>query len=172
MAKVIVAWCDPCMNNEEHTPGNPFVVSLGVTMKPKEIDLCETHEKELLTPLRELLGEVGQPVGEGILPGMPATPASDAEKKDCPQCPPGRTLTREGLRGHMRKIHGMDRTAANDVVRDTFGGNARVQKPFSEQCPECKAAGVPVDESTYDTPQGFGAHRKAAHGVIGSGRTE
>lgn len=171
MAKVIVAWCDPCMNNEEHTPGQPVVISLD-GKKPVELDLCELHDKELLASLRELIGEVGQPVGEGILPGMPPTPASDAEKKDCPQCPPGRTLTREGLRGHMRKLHDMDRNAANDVVREVFGGSARTQKAFSEQCPECKAAGVPAEESTYDTPQGFGAHRKAAHGVTGSGRTE
>jgi hypothetical protein len=164
MAKVIVSWCDPCMVNDEHTPGNPFVVTLGATAKPKEIDLCETHEKELIAPLRELLGEVGQPVGSEQL-ALDVDP--DKTKKQCPQCSEERLLTREGLRGHLRKLHGVERSAANDVVRDIFG-NARIQKPFSEQCPECKEAGVPVAESTYDTPQGMGAHRKAVHGVDGT----
>lgn len=170
MAKVIVAWCDPCMNDDQHTPGQPVQISLD-GKKPVELDLCELHDKQLLASIRELISEAGQPV-DGALPGMPSPSSSGEDKADCPQCPPGRSLTREGLRGHMRKIHGMERQAANVVVRDTFGGNIRVQKPFSEQCPECKAEGVPADESTFDTPQGFGAHRKAAHGITGSGRSD
>lgn len=167
MAKVIVAWCDPCMNNDEHTPGQPVVISLD-GKKPVELDLCELHDKELLASLRELIGEAGQPVDQS-LPGMPASPAATAdEKRDCPQCPPGRSLTREGLRGHMRRLHGVERPRANEIVREVFGLGERTRKPFSEQCPECKAAGVPVDESTYDTPQGMGAHRKSAHGVDGA----
>lgn len=157
------------MLKDERNEARSIVIALD-GMKPKEIDLCELHDKELITPLRELIGEVGQPAGTEQL--MLPTGGSDLEKKDCPQCPPGRSLTREGLRGHMRKIHGMERTAANEVVRDTFGGTTRTRKPFSEQCPECKAEGVDILTSTYDTPQGLGAHRKSAHGVDGSGRTD
>lgn len=167
MAKEIVAWCDPCMAKDERNPARSVMISLD-GRKPVELDLCEVHDKELLADLRELIGEAGQPV-DGALPGMPAATSPAGEiRKDCPTCPPGRALTREGLRGHMRRTHDMTRDQANEVVRTTFGGTARVQKEFSEQCPECKEAGVPKSESTYDTPQGFGAHRKAAHGVTGS----
>ena len=170
MAKVIVAWCDPCMNSEEETPGKSFQVALGENAKPKEIDLCESHEKEFLAPLRELLGEVGQP----IMASQQLTLDVDSNKarKQCPKCPEERMLTREGLRGHLRKLHFIERAAANDIVRDVFGLE-RTHRPFSEPCPECKEAGdLPVEQYTYDTPQGLGAHRKSAHGVVGTGRAD
>lgn len=150
MAKVIVAWCDPHMANDEQVPGTSFVFSINEG-KPIEIDLCEQHEKEFISPLMELLEDSGQPVvleQKSVGPGGP--------KRPCGQC--GKELTREGMRKHYMTHHGMERPAAGDAVREIFGSVHG--RPAVRRCPECG------DE--FDTPQGMGAHRRSVHNVAGA----
>lgn len=53
----IVMTCDVCELASAKKEGQPFVIQLG-TLKPREIILCEAHEKKLLTPLAELLPDL------------------------------------------------------------------------------------------------------------------
>lgn len=162
MAKVIVAWCDPHMELDEQVPGESFQIALNGA-KPVEIDLCKEHEEELIAPLRELLGDLGQPVSKS----PQASTSGGSPKAPCSQPGCGKELSREGMRKHMMTQHGMERPAAGDAVRLVFGSVHGASVGIRE-CPECKAAGRSPEEYQFDTPQGLGAHRRSVHNVMGT----
>lgn len=140
------------MANDEQVAASSFQVGLDGN-KPVEIDLCEEHEKEFLLPLRELLGDVGQPVNR-----TPSVTGGGGPKKACTQPSCDKALTREGMRKHMVSQHQMDRRAAGDTVREVFG-SIRPGNVGTYVCPECK--------TEFDTPQGRGVHRRTVHGIKG-----
>lgn len=60
MAKEIVVWCDPCLDADQRTPSRE--VKIGLHGRWRTLDLCEQHEKELLTPLEQMVEAHGATV--------------------------------------------------------------------------------------------------------------
>lgn len=142
MAKEIVAWCDVCLQDEVQTTASTHQLTL--SGKTHELDLCETHDKELLEPIRLLLAEAGQPVQKQS--------KSDDGRVACSIC--GKQLkTRDTLSKHVRRMHSTDEQLAA-VSRTIEAEEAAGAKPYD--CPDC--------DSSFETPQGRGAHRSRAHG--------
>ena len=134
MAKelVILAWCDPCQDQDIKTEGQTY--TLGIDGKTLTIELCEKHAKPVLT-VRDLLLEYGQkpespgsaaalanhhPRGRGPrvsdsqrkLPYKPRQNPDDlpeAERLYCLLCERyfGHTT---GLQGHYERAHGITAT--------------------------------------------------------------
>lgn len=135
------------MANDEQVAGHSFQIAVNGA-KPVEVDLCEQHEKEFLSPLLELLDDSGQPVEQRAT-------TSVSGRKQCSMCE--KVLTREGLRKHLMTQHGIERRAAGDVVREIFGTPSNV-KVGERPCPDCG--------QKFDTPQGLGVHRRTKHGYV------
>lgn len=77
MSKEIIkrTWCDNHERQGIQEPGEERRIDLG--NGPRALDLCDPCDKELLEPLRELLGESGQPV---LTP--PAQPKKKLTRED------------------------------------------------------------------------------------------
>lgn len=146
-------WCDPCLADDVKTPGrelSPLQLPELTGKRPRVITLCEQHEKELYTPLVELLEEHGQPVDEeGNPTGKGRTPSSATpaymEPITCPDCG-HEAPNRSALSSHSRGQHGK-------TLGELLG------LPLPHVCPEC--------DYRSSRPQGLAAHRRQKHGVIG-----
>lgn len=168
MAKEIVTWCDACMAEDQHSPGHTVVIA--VDGKPQSVDLCTSHDDQLVKPLRVLMEEFGAPVelpaqsrpktGAKVSPGTAGNqhernvlmhqqtgvrkgkpPAGDRSNQ-CLWCP----LTYSGSASsgfgrHLRVVHGFD------GLREAFGGI----------CPVC-------GEGPYEM---MGAHVQRSHKDMG-----
>lgn len=152
MAKIIVAYCDgPNHDDDERVAGTPVRIALD-DAAAQEVDLCDDCRKELVSPLADLLADLGQPVQKATS----QSPSRNSVRKSCPEC--GSEFTRDGMRKHLRGFHDKEVMEVGNIVRSLFGSK-RHQAGQLLTCPECG------DE--FDTPQGRGAHRKQIHGVSG-----
>lgn len=156
MAREILVklWCDPCLAQDERVEGRelpPLLLPELTGRRPRVLTLCERHEKEVYTPIVELLEEHGQPVNEEGVPSSSGTLAPSLQPVNCPEC--GHTSpNRAALAGHARKRH--DKTLGEVLGEET---------PY--KCPECEAEG-----RTYASgrAQGLAAHRRQVHHVVGT----
>lgn len=157
MAKVIVAWCDPHMADDEQVPGKSFQIALD-GQKPVEVDLCEQHEKEFLTPLLLLLGEVGQPVVE-------PTAKVKVKRFTCPECQKGLS-SRDSFGKHLRNQHGKGLGEIEEVTASQEGVAPASAPEVTDAGPRPLAFPCPSCERSFETPQGRGAHRSSTHGYV------
>lgn len=84
MAKSIVTYCDVCLEEDEsYIEGRTIDDILIGRQKPKSVDLCERHEKQIVVPFLELMQRFGVGVnGRGPIPApsspSPVKPAATA----------------------------------------------------------------------------------------------
>lgn len=123
MAKEIVTWCDKHMAREEHVAATTFPLTFG--RDSYTIDLCEGCAKELITPLEELVRELGV-TEKSAAPAKPAKasaasepparqgrPSTHPEKllagpHPCPVCSADYTDRTQGALGqHLVTQHGL-----------------------------------------------------------------
>lgn len=139
MAKEVLihVWCDAHSAREEKVPGSTFTVALGG--KNRVIDLCETCEKELISPLAQLLDEFGAP------PEVDTASPAPAPKKRVKASPSGQRHEQIML---TASVTGIRHGRTPDGPRDA-------------QCLWC-----PMD---YAGGSGFLRHLKVVHGFQGLG---
>jgi uncharacterized C2H2 Zn-finger protein len=147
MVREIITWCSPCYANDVRTEGRS--VALAVDGRPQLVDVCETHDKEIVQPVRELLAAHGQPLERaGVEP-------TARERHRCPEC--GKLLkTRDTLSKHLRSMHGQS-------LKDALGDDDDDELPI-EVDESSKPYGCPDCARRFETPQGLGAHRNRSHG--------
>lgn len=152
-----LVWCDHCDALHDGLRADAVVTRVVlIDGKPKQLDLCEIGDKELVRPLLELLTSHGAPY-EGELaklgrtpqsgPGRPAgsttatpdwdarTPAGRPAWLRCPLCE--QPMKRGSLITHALGKHGVQRG------------------PLPTQCPDC--------DYTSEVVQSMGTHRFKAH---------
>lgn len=153
MAREIVTnvLCDLCLAEDVRAEARSFEV--GVDGKPRTIELCESHEVEVLKPMVDVLERFGH-----RLPSTAARPARAAAPALDPSAPRkgaepagGRDLaclacgslygTPSGLAGHMVGQHGMPKAATL-----TFA--------YGDRCPLCGHRG---------SARGLGMHTGSVH---------
>ena len=107
MAREEVIWCDPCKANDIEQRGVERTIALdgADAVTPA---LCETHQKEFITPIEELLTELGLVKAAKKQPSTPAAgrkPRSRGSKREtCQVC--GNTLKNHStLQTHIRATH-------------------------------------------------------------------
>lgn len=138
MAQEIVTWCDVCMREDQKVPGSAVVIALN-HMKPKALDLCETHVKELVDPLWTLLEEEARPLGgsEPTIPEEPSKPKKDSdywtEALEClvEGCDYS-TRRRGSMREHTMKEHDTTLPRLETIHGATIDG-----KRLKHTCPYC-----------------------------------
>lgn len=141
MAKQIITYCDPCLREETQVLATTVTIAIDGN-RPLMLDLCETHEKELVAPLYELLMDAGAPVR--------------ADELTCQSC--GKAYKkRESLRKHVERHHGAG-AAAPSSPQGQLDISSTGDEPKPYDCPDC--------DSSFSTPQGRGAHRSRAHGYV------
>lgn len=59
---IIAIWCDPC-HKENGAKVSGYTVSIQMVGKKATVDVCELHDKQLFTPLREALKAHGRRPG-------------------------------------------------------------------------------------------------------------
>jgi hypothetical protein len=153
MAREIVTLCDPCLAEDTRSTGRS--IEIAVDGKSRSVELCESHEAELLKPLLDVLGRFGQRVvltaPAGSRTPRPAAPIDpDATRKGKPPAGP-RDLTclvcpatygsASGLGLHYVAEHGAPKRATMSSV-------------YGPRCPLCGHTGA---------PNGLGAHTGALH---------
>lgn len=151
---VINPWCDPCYEADERVLGEEVTLAFGDLgrMRPRVMLLCERHRKEFYDPLRELAEKFGDTSGEAptVKPsgrkGVGGRPS--VADLTCPEC--GHvTPSKDALRSHARSSH--DKSLA-ELKGDEL--------PF--ECPDCSRR--------FENAQGVAAHRRSAHGVVGTSK--
>jgi hypothetical protein len=146
MAREIVVHCDVDMRTGARVAGATYTLDLG--RGPREIDLCEAHAKELVTPLQLVVDDLGsKPItptapqagrrsGAATATSLDRLVTSDARhgkppagerSEPCPFCPLDYT-TMTSIVTHCRNKHGFDPKA---TTADIFG----------RTCPICGAGG-------------------------------
>lgn len=147
MVREIITWCSPCFAEDVREQATTVVVALDGG-KPRALDVCERHNKELVEPLRELLAELGQLVD-------PASSHSSSEHV-CSIAGCGKSYkSGQSLGKHMRRVHNMamgDQSSPAEPLPD--------ESHMRHQCPEEGC------DRGFDTPQGLGAHRSRLHGYV------
>lgn len=152
--------CDPCkadgIYNVEAETLPPVTVGHGKGVKPRVLDMCERHRKELYDPLAELLERDGrnedgsrrrrkpapvqaEPEPE---PELPEPQRTHVESHICPTCSRSDFKTDASMRQHSTRVHGIKLEPAD------------AQGTLENMCPDC-------DEGPY---KNLGAHRARAHG--------
>lgn len=156
-------WCDRCAQDDQWVEAREMPpITIG-QKKARILLLCEMHEKELITPLDELLTDMGQIVDTPAR-GMqaPRTYRSGSYPCPVPDCvkhdnPFGHE---QSLRGHARKMH--DATIGELVTEHGRPEGAADVPIFAAPdevypCPEC--------ERKFNKASALGRHRLAKHGV-------
>jgi len=159
VARQIVTLCDPCLADEVRAEGRTVEVVLDG--KARSVELCVTHEAELLKPLADVLAEFGvkagtgtshvlraprrtgstttAPPGEATRTGKTPTGPRDLE---CLAC--GATYaSATGLAGHLASEHGQPKAATLSVA-------------YGDRCPLCGLTAA---------PKGLGRHTGGIHGL-------
>lgn len=57
MAREIVVLCDPCLAEDVRSTGR--TIEIAIEGKSRSVELCETHEAEIVKPLLDVLGRFG-----------------------------------------------------------------------------------------------------------------
>jgi hypothetical protein len=97
------------MDHDERAEGQEF--TLTIDRYTRKIAVCEVHEKEIVTPLREMLERLGQQPDEGVRPtarpkgaGKMHAPTDLGVECKFPGC--GETsISSAGLTQHLRNRH-------------------------------------------------------------------
>jgi len=138
MARQIVTLCDVCLGEDARTEGRTVEVTLDG--KSRTVELCETHEAQLLKPLADVLAEFGAKAGAGTShvvrtprrrtadAGEPVIrrgkePASGERDLECLACGAS-YASAAGLAGHYAAAHGQPARTTLSVV-------------FGDRCPLC-----------------------------------
>ena len=105
----VLAWCDACRADDAEARVEGVTHKVRVDdMNLAEVELCERHDKELLEPLRRLVGEHGVPARKPAAQAAPAvrqrTP-SELEDASCPVTGCGTRLQRRSLPNHVYQVH-------------------------------------------------------------------
>lgn len=160
MAREIVTLCDPCLAEDVRSTGR--TIEIGIEGKSRTVELCETHELQLLKPLADILGRFGQrvtltaPAGSrtsvprppraagpaAVDPGAPrlGKPPTGPRDLACIACEMTYS-TPSGLAGHLVRIHGVSATATLSAA-------------YGARCPLCGHEG---------SASGLGVHSGSAH---------
>lgn len=148
--------------------GREVVVAFGGGDRPRAIDLCEECEKELVSPLRDLLDELGQPVlGPLVVPKKPKKKpkkSSNATKIGVYVCPvpgcnnprtgkPNAHGTRATLNSHVLSVHDIGLGAVEALYGIQTGDGDPALLPI--RCPSC--------EQRFSTVQGLALHGQRSH---------
>ena len=197
MAREIITriWCDVCLEHEQHVEASETPPIIMGANKPRVLALCEPHEKEFLTPLRELLLSAGSLVDTGA-PSVGRPPARRVVNEGPVYClvrgcsGAGRPFKNEGSLGsHMRGVHSIQLTQYKKLLEE--GGGEVVLptnsdeelpilsegvEPETAECEHCDKKytsdparmNEPGMKYTTRVAQAIGVHRKMAHDVGGS----
>jgi len=103
----VLAWCDACRADDdearvEGTTHKVRVDDVGLL----ELEMCERHDKELLEPLRRLLGEHGAPPAKAKASPSPPAPSADTRDARCPLVSCGARMQQRSLVNHVYQAHG------------------------------------------------------------------
>lgn len=156
--------CDACtaegIHNTEAETLPPIATG---TAKPRLIDLCETHRKELFDPLADLLARDGRledgtrrrkkrpaPEPEPEPTVAPEPTLVDLGANVCPDCSQSFN-TAQGLNTHWTRKH-----AEQAAKKKTAKAQADGAPTDTYVCPDCGKG--------FDKAQGLGAHRSRSHG--------
>ena len=145
---VTMTWCDECLLADgSRVPGEPWSVTLtvpGGRPRTYDTDVCERHGK----PLVELAAHLAEHArgNSSAKPSRRSVAATDRSWScpvpGCPYVGP----TRDALGKHTRAHHDTSIAELNGEAVGAFS------------CPDCVMV--------FQTPQGRGAHRTAAHGYV------
>jgi hypothetical protein len=185
---IIKAWCDPCIEKGDRVEGREVGVFISDALgkpigKPVLLTACEMHEKEFLSPLRDLIAELDLPLVEKVLSEPPAKPkksggVDDPQVCKWPDC--GTTLkNRSTLAVHVNNQHNVTmaeyRQHVGEAAPDgSTGSSADIELregPFPEAeedgsmiCPEgCGKTYSPDDVAS--PRQAMGLHLAKTHKV-------
>ena len=142
---IVTRWCDVCLY-EDNTNTEAETRPIPVPGQVKTVDLCDKHDEHILGPVRKLYDEYG------AKPERTPRASSNGTGVPCPSC--GRQSPNVSLmRAHVKRMH----------------------KDQAAELLDLKGQGLPCDHEGCDfeamNPQGLGAHRHAAHGVVGASKT-
>lgn len=163
MAREIVTWCDPCLAQDERSPGREMVVR--VENITRVMAMCGPHEDQYLKPLAALLEEYGVPAEAQPAPA-PAKPAGAAQQRATALLTAAQvTGTRKGKTPAERGAHCLwcsltyssDGGGLGRHVR-TIHGYDGVKEAYGRLCPLCG--------ESYDILQ---AHLRKSHEEFGFG---
>jgi hypothetical protein len=177
-------WCDPCADQDLHTPATATPpITLG-GMKPRTLLLCERHQKEILEPLHDLLNKWGdtgavpaqkervrrEDGGTGIFPCL---------VPGCEKGPQSPYTYKSSLRAHLRGSHDLTYTQMHEKY-----GNGTEPQPTTEldKNPHLTIADftcgidgctTAYDPAEYNRPsQALGVHKATKHGVKSPGKKQ
>lgn len=94
----IITWCDVLIEGEDRHPAEQIVTVSLNSKKPKVIDLCDVHAKELVEPLDELVKKFG------VTPEEMPRPKDSKGNPPCPLCG-FQSKSRAGLAAHLKGHH-------------------------------------------------------------------
>lgn len=189
MARELITrmWCDRCLGyGETHEEATKVGITITIEQpgsKPltRVLDLCDTHYKEYVDPLADLMVE------EGAKPGfVPTGPpkvrmrGTSSNKEDgpfrclVPGCASGPLVNRGSFNAHVRQQHGL----RVPEYREQFGEpvpeeeQPALLEPVSPKadgaaeaiCPECGKRYAHELGNNRPT-QALGVHRAREHGV-------
>jgi hypothetical protein len=149
MAREIVAWCDVHMKVGERQPARTFTLDIG--RGPRELDLCEVHEKELISPLADALEDFGaKPIAPASAVRRAANGPKSVEALASASVRHGKRPTNE--RAHPCPFCPLDYTTMTSVVthcrnKHGFASDATTADIFGRICPLCAAGGYDVMSS-------------------------
>jgi hypothetical protein len=170
MAKSIVTYCDVCLNEDDTYSEGRTIDDIGIgRAKPKTIDLCERHEKELVTPFVELVQRFGVSMDKGrppvAAPSSVVAPAAATQKSTrtkkttavvrtdgreaCPLC--GETFVKYGGESHFATRH-PDQSRARVMLAQGL-----IDTIFECDQKDCGKA--------FTKMQGLQMHKSREHGI-------
>lgn len=149
MVREVITWCSPCFAEDVREQATTVVIALDA-LKPRALDVCERHRKELVEPLRELLSEMGVIV-DSSTPAPQSRSSSYSYEHACSFDGCGKSFkSSKSLSTHRRVVHNID----------SEGKPRGDESKLKHQCPD------PDCDRGFDTPQGLGAHRAKLHGYV------
>lgn len=116
MVKEIVFTCDPCAADGRHSPATHVGLMLAIgRRKPKMLDLCDSHNEQLIAPVIEALSSWGY-TDDVPTPARRASPAaespydSEVGPYQCGLCEQ-RPKHLKSFSNHVRQVHETTLTA-------------------------------------------------------------
>lgn len=162
MAKRIVASCDNVeAHQDELVEATEVVLSIGGP--PLGLDLCPDCRKALLGPLEGLLGDHGQPLGEGFKLPTRATRGPYKGKSGvtrggrlwCPVPGCGFSGVRSAIHSHARQSH-------DSTMAELEGRHGRLLADGRREVLEIECP-VKTCEARYSDPRGLSVHMRNVH---------
>jgi hypothetical protein len=154
---VITTWCDVCLNRDQLRTDATGSESIGWGSASRRLDLCANHLEQIGTTLAELVSYGTEPDAETPTPARPSK-GRNGGRVQCPACPSS-PANRKALADHARRVHNLTLT--------------ELERGHPVNQPEGSEGGFLCDRCTFvaAAPQGLGAHRRAAHGIVGNSQT-